>query len=88
MCFDELDTVESMRGYTMLCFMYPTVTGVGFRYSWTMRTHPYVVFHVVKCYWWWWSWILLGNENTSVCCVSCGQVLLVVVTVRVSGVCY
>ena len=87
MCFDELDTVESMRGYTMLCFMYPTVTGVGFRYSWTMRTHPYVVFHVVKCYWWW-SWILLGNENTSVCCVSCDQVLLVVVTVRVSGVCY
>ena len=30
MCFDELDTVESMRGHTMLCFMCPTVTGVGF----------------------------------------------------------
>ena len=87
MCFDELDTVESMRGYTMLCFMYPTVTGVGFRYSWTMRTHRYVVFHVAKCYWWW-SWIQLDNENTSVCCVSCVQVLLVVVTVRVSGVYY
>ena len=30
MCFDELDTVESMRGHTMLCFMCPTVTAVGF----------------------------------------------------------
>ena len=31
----------------MLCFMCPSVTGVGFGYSWTMRAHPYVVFHVV-----------------------------------------
>ena len=53
MCFDELDTVESMRGYTMLCFMCPTVTGDGFRYSWTMRAHRYVI-HVSKCYCWWW----------------------------------
>ena len=52
-----------------------------------MREHPYVVFHVAKCYWWW-SWIKLDNESTSVCCVSCGQVLLVVVAVRVSGVYY
>ena len=37
----------------MLCFMCPTVTGVGFGYSWTMRAHRYV-FHVSKCYWWWW----------------------------------
>ena len=35
----------------MLCFMCPSVTGVGFGYSWTMRAHPYVVFHVSKCYW-------------------------------------
>ena len=48
MCFDELDTVESMRGRTMLCFMCPTVTAVGFGYSWTMRTHRYVI-HVSKC---------------------------------------
>ena len=77
MCFDELDTVESMRGYTMLCFMYPTVTGDG--YSWIMRAHRYVI-HVSKYYCWWWlTWIQLDNESTSVCCVSCGQVLLVVV---------
>ena len=62
----------------MLCFMCPSVTGVGFGYSWTMRAHPYVVFHVSKCYWGWF-WIQLDNESTSVCCVSCGQVLLVVV---------
>ena len=29
MCFDELDAVGSMRGHPMLCFMCPTVTGVG-----------------------------------------------------------
>ena len=46
----------------------------------------YVVFHVSKFYWWW-SWIQLDNESTSVC-VSCVQVLLVVVAVRVSGVYY
>ena len=34
------------------------------------------------------AWIQLGNESTSICCVSCGQVLLVVVAVRVSGVYY
>ena len=38
----------------MLCFMWPSVTGGGLGYSWTMRAHPYVVFHVSKCYWWWW----------------------------------
>ena len=65
MCFDELDTVESMRGY--------------FRYSWIMRAHPYLI-HVSKYYCWWWlTLIQLDNESTSVCCVSCGQVLLVVV---------
>ena len=52
-----------------------------------MRAHPYVVFHVAKCYWWW-SWIQLDYESTSVCCVSCVQVSLVVVAVRVSGVYY
>ena len=34
----------------MLCFMCPSVSGVGFGYIWTMRAHPYVVFHVSKCY--------------------------------------
>ena len=46
----------------MLCFMCPTVTGVGFGYSWTMRTQSV--------------------------CLSCVQVLLLVVVDRVSGVYY
>ena len=46
----------------------------------------YVVFHVSNCYWCW-SLIQLDNESTSVC-VSCVQVLLVVVAGRVSGVYY
>ena len=60
MCFDELDTVESMRGYTMF------------------------VFHVSNCYWGWFS-IQLDNESTSVCCVSCDQVLLMVVVLDTVG---
>ena len=62
MCFDNFDTVGSMRG------------------------HPMVVFHVSNCYWGWF-WIQFDNENTSVC-LSCVQVLLLVVAGRVSGVYY
>ena len=60
--FDNFDTVGSMRGHLMLCFMCPTVTGDGFGYSWTMRTQSV--------------------------CLSCVQVLLLVVAGRVSGVYY
>ena len=45
----------------MLCFMCPSVTGVGFGYSWTMRAHPYVVFHVSKCYWGGGTWIMRAH---------------------------
>ena len=98
MCFDDLDMVGSMRAHPMLCFMCPSVTGVSWIHldndvcvldTWIQldnESTSYVVFHVSKCYWCW-SWIQLDNENTSVC-VSCVQVLLVVVAVRVSGVYY